>query len=79
MQLSEYLQSNDISVSEFARLIGAKSRATIHRYMKPGKGKRIPDETMMPRIHEVTNGQVTANDFYDLPKKINRKNKKAKQ
>lgn len=62
MTLDEYLKSNSISVSEFASLIGVKSRATVYRYI----GGRIPDSAMMQRIYNVTGGMVTANDFYGL-------------
>lgn len=64
MRLSEFLENNDISVAEFARLIGVKSRATVYRY---AEGLRIPDEVVMPKIFSATNGKVTANDFYNLP------------
>ncbi len=63
MRLSNYLQKSGHSYEDFAGLIGV-TMTTVYRY---AKGLRIPDENVMPVIHAVTNGEVTANDFYDLP------------
>lgn len=67
MRLLEYLKSNDISCAEFARQIGAKSRATVHRYIT--NTRKIPSRDMMENIIKVTGGAVTIIDFYDTPKK----------
>lgn len=48
-------------------MIGAKSRATVHRYItKSAASKRYPDPDMIAKIAEVTKGVVTANDFYQV-------------
>lgn len=65
MTLSEYLDINKISKADFARLIGAGSRATIYRYLKGTR--RAPSHDMMRRITDATAGAVTANDFYNIP------------
>lgn len=65
MRLAEYLKSNDISYAEFAKQIGAKSRATVYRYINGTR--KAPSREMMENIREVTGGAVTANDFYDIP------------
>jgi hypothetical protein len=71
MQLSEYLKSTGISVAEFASLVGAKSRATIHRYItNVASTKRYPSPSMMKKITFITQGKVTANDFYGQPSKV---------
>lgn len=65
MTLLEYLKTNDISYADFAALIGAKSRATVYRYIN--RDRKSPSRKLMAKILEVTGGAVTANDFYDLP------------
>lgn len=65
MQLYEYLKSNDISFSDFAQQIGAKSRATVYRYINGTR--KIPSRAMMDKIMVATGGAVTIADFYDLP------------
>ena len=59
MRLLAYLQSNKISGADFARMIGA-SQAAVNRYCN---GRRVPHAAMLLKIHEITRGQVTPNDF----------------
>lgn len=66
MHLDEYLKENSISVADFALLIGAKSRATVYRYIGKEENKRIPTPEMLVRIIKTTGGQVTPNDFYEI-------------
>lgn len=61
MHLESYLKTNSISVTSFAAIIGAASRATIYRYING----RIPAPHIMAKISQATGGQVTANDFYN--------------
>lgn len=63
MKLDDYLRSNRITASEFARRIGASFQA-VDRYRK---NQRIPCRTLMRRIVEATEGHVMPNDFFDLP------------
>ena len=60
MQLRQYIHSNNISVNEFAASISVKRNA-VYRYMR---GESNPRHEIMCNILSVTNGQVTANDFY---------------
>lgn len=62
MRLSEYLESNGISHADFAKQIGAKSRATVYRYLSGVR--KFPSRKMMDKIIQVTCGQVTISDFY---------------
>lgn len=74
MRLEEYIKRHSISVADFANRIGAGSRATVYRYIsKKGDLRRVPSSEMMAKILLVTNGEVTANDFYNLPKPRKRK------
>lgn len=59
MQLAIYLDTNHISDAEFGRLIGVERQA-VGRYRS---GERFPAKPILNKIFEVTNGQVTANDF----------------
>lgn len=60
MKLAVYLADNGVSLSAFARQVGAKNARTIQRYTKHG---RVPSGTMMARIMAETNGMVRPNDF----------------
>jgi transcriptional regulator with XRE-family HTH domain len=60
MRLKEYLEENRITRAEFARLIGVR-HISVTRYTEG----RVPEASVMSKIIEQTNGQVTANDFFD--------------
>lgn len=60
MKLSDYLAEAGMSLSEFARRIGARNARTVQRYTKHG---RIPSGPMMARIVTATNGKVMPGDF----------------
>lgn len=60
MKLRDYLIATKLSPAQFANLIDAKSRMTVHRYLA---GSRRPCRSMMLRISHVTRGLVTASDF----------------
>lgn len=64
MRLAAYLALNGISLSAFAREVGAKNARTIQRYTKHG---RVPAGAMMARIMTATEGQVQPSDFCDAP------------
>lgn len=59
MKLLDYLEQNEMTDAEFAELIGVK-RQSIYRYRT---GERMPEWPIVARIMQVTEGQVTANDF----------------
>ena len=63
MTLRDYLARTDTDRTQFAATIGV-SAETVRRYLT---GERIPDKERMSRIALATDGQVTANDFFDLP------------
>lgn len=60
MKLSCYLTLHDLSVSDFAARLGIGSRMTLYRY---ATGLRRPNAAMLARIHQLTDGMVTAEDF----------------
>ena len=63
MKLADYLQLADKSRASFAAEIGV-DEVTVGRYIR---GERRPRWQTLARIKEVTSGQVTANDFTDVP------------
>lgn len=63
MRLSSHLSAKMLRVSDFAVALGIQwSHA--QRYLL---GERIPRRETMARIYWWTEGNVTPNDFYDLP------------
>lgn len=63
MKLSDYLEANAIIDGDFAKLIGV-DRSTVARL----RGGQIPKQETMLAIHRETGGEVTANDFFGIPK-----------
>jgi len=63
MKLGEWLNREALKPTEFAARIARTSEA-VRRYVA---GDRIPDRDTMPLIVEQTRGEVTPNDFFDLP------------
>lgn len=61
-KLSEYLENNGLTQSEFASLIGVK-QATVSRYLA---GESIPEPEIMSKIFKKTKGEITPNDFYGV-------------
>jgi transcriptional regulator with XRE-family HTH domain len=59
MTLDEYLTQNDLTETEFARLVGC-SQGTINKLRN---GKTNPTMTMLQAISRATDGAVTPNDF----------------
>jgi transcriptional regulator with XRE-family HTH domain len=59
MQLKEYLKQNKISKEDFAHSLGASYGSVI----KWTYGGRFPRPQTLQKIHELTEGQVTAYDF----------------
>jgi transcriptional regulator with XRE-family HTH domain len=62
MKLGDYLSAKSIRRADFAQMIG-RSPEAVRRYMK---GERKPEEDTMRRIAEITEGEVTANDFFGI-------------
>lgn len=63
MKLADWLVREEISFADFGLKIDRTAEA-VRRY---ANGLRIPDRDTMPKIVSVTSGEVTANDFFDLP------------
>jgi len=63
MKLSDWITREGRSHQEVGSRIG-KSQAAVSRY---AAGKRMPDEETLIKIFEVTGGEVTPNDFVNLP------------
>jgi len=61
MRLQDYLTQTDTTRAEFARQIGVK-HISVTRYLDG----RVPEPSVMEKIIEVTEGKVTANDFFGL-------------
>lgn len=68
MKLGEWLEQEGLSVSRFATRIGEHSEV-VRRYTLPREhpDSRIPRHGPMCRIYLATGGEVTPNDYYDLP------------
>ena len=62
MKLSEFLSKNEMTRQQFAKTIGCNAQ-TVWVWLQ---GKSAPGR-YMNAIIKATDGQVTANDFYDLP------------
>ena len=67
MKLASYLDINGMTDAEFARRLGV-SRHTVGRYRL---GERFPHPEGLTKIPRITGGQVTANDFANLPQQPN--------
>lgn len=63
MRLSDYLEKNRLTQTEFAKLIDA-DQGQIARYIS---GDRLPRRDVMQKIIDATAGAVTPNDFFDVP------------
>jgi DNA-binding transcriptional regulator YdaS (Cro superfamily) len=59
--LEAYLSNTGTSPAEFAKTIGVYE-FSVRRYMKG----RVPTPQVMAEIIRVTNGEVTANDFFQI-------------
>ena len=65
MRLADYLRAEKLTLAAFASRIEVGPMA-VHRYAKAG---RVPQPDVMRRIIEATDGAVTANDFFDAPRR----------
>ena len=59
MRLSEFLAETDQNASTFAAALGVPV-STVTRWLR---GDRLPSLSFLHRIHEVTEGKVSAIDF----------------
>ncbi|MDE3015719.1 MAG: pyruvate dehydrogenase (acetyl-transferring) E1 component subunit alpha [Pseudomonadota bacterium] len=65
MKLEAYLAETRQSIESFAQEAGISAQA-IYKYLR---GERIPRKEFLTRLAKITGGEVTANDFLDLPGK----------
>jgi len=67
MKLRKYLDSEKISVADFAESIGV-GQAAVYAWLA---GKKYPSPPAMERIAQTTKNKVQPNDFYNFPLKPN--------
>ncbi len=72
MKLEAYLNKTHQSIEDFAQEAGISAQA-IYKYLR---GERLPRKEFLNRLAAVTNGEVTANDFLDLPQPSTSQEKK---
>lgn len=60
MKLTAYMTKNCITPRQIADLVGDVSLSGVVKWMRD---ERVPRPEQMRRIHEVTKGEVTPNDF----------------
>lgn len=63
MKLFDYLRTENVSMSEFARRIDVRNARTVQRYVK---GVRTPSRSVMSAITRETGGLVQPNDFFEI-------------
>ncbi len=63
MKLAAYLKGRKITQEAFAELLGV-SQGDVSRY---AAGTRMPRPGIMAKITAATHGEVTPNDFFDIP------------
>lgn len=62
MKLDAYLRERGLTSAQFAKDAGLVGKQVVHNYRH---GRRFPTPENLRRIHDATNGAVTANDFMD--------------
>jgi len=60
MTLEEWRKQQGLTQAELADRLGLESRQSVYRYEKG----QLPRRTMLNKIKELTDGKVTANDFF---------------
>jgi len=65
MQLQTWCEKHGVREAKLRKLLRV-SQQSASRYLL---GQRIPRKDVMRRIHSITDGEVTANDFYPAPRK----------
>jgi DNA-binding transcriptional regulator YdaS (Cro superfamily) len=66
MTLDQYLSENRIKQDAFATRLGI-SQPTVSRLVG---GKQLPSPGLVKRIYWMTEGAVTPNDLFMLPRKV---------
>ena len=66
MKLATWIKIKDVNIKKFAKKIG-KNRGVVHKYIYESV---IPKRDVMVKIYCITQGAVSANDFYGLSEKL---------
>ncbi len=68
MKINEWLKKEQLTHAEFLNICNKQGMVISHSALaKWCRGHRIPRLQEMNVIYKSTNGEVTANDFYNLP------------
>lgn len=62
MKLADFMHEQQITPWALRRMLGVKGQSTVQRYLS---GERVPSPALMRRIHELSDGRVTVEDFLD--------------
>lgn len=62
MRLDRYIDTHGFTRQQFADAIGCE-QPTVSRFIT---GARMPNPDLMRKIADVTNGEVTPNDFFEI-------------
>jgi transcriptional regulator with XRE-family HTH domain len=65
MRLAKWREEQELSQADLAEKLGC-DQSFISR-IERAVGPQIPSRGWMLKIHQLTRGEVTPNDFYDLP------------
>lgn len=63
MKLSDYMRQHALSDDAMAALVGGCSASAVRKWKY---GERMPRAGVLARIHDATEGHVTANDFLSI-------------
>lgn len=63
MKLATWRKLKGLSQADLAETLGLSNRVSVARY----EGGRKPDAEVLQKIIDVTEGAVTANDWFDVP------------
>ncbi len=61
MQLADHLDDNDLSIADFAKLVG-RTHECVRLWLR---GQRMPGTSDIVKIVEITDGAVEANDLHE--------------
>ena len=63
IKLRQWREANNLSMEEVAERLGVSGRMTIYRYERG----RVPEPDTLQKIIEITEGAVTADDWFEVP------------
>lgn len=65
MTLADFLRTHSLDEYQFATAVGGVSASAVRKWKY---GERVPRPAHLSRIMAVTDGQVTPNDFLNVPR-----------